>query len=147
MIDHNALIIRILHKPGEQQQAPAQKIKRDAFIYLSSNTKDFAQCGTCWLFNAEKERCAILGPKFEVDDDDSCNFYLKGEHLKGMKLQALVTPKNAGFADRKVRCENCRFSSNNECRLYSMLNEKLPDVFDLDSKIEPRACCNANSPK
>src|SRR5258706_18961 len=107
--------------------------------------KEFAQCGTCWLFNAEKERCAILGSDFKVDDDDSCNFFLKGEIPKDLKLVARVTPKNAGFVERRVRCENCKYGGDNECKLYKMLNEKFPDIFDLDEKIEPRACCNANT--
>ena len=145
MIGHHALVVRMLLKPGEEKQSPGEKIKRDAFIYLPGKDKEFAQCGTCWLFNAEKERCAILGPTFEVDDDDACNFYLKGDPSKDLKLVARVTPKNAGFVDRKVRCENCKYGGGGVCKLYTMLNEKLPDVFDLDTKIEPRACCNAQT--
>lgn len=142
-IPHAVTTVRmVIHKSD-----PAQKITREAFIYLSGKDKDFAQCGTCWLFNPEKERCAILGPEFKVDDDDSCNFYLKGEPNKGMKLVKRVTPKNAGFVDRKVRCENCKYGGSGECKLYKVLNEKLSDIFNLDEKIEPRACCNANTPK
>jgi hypothetical protein len=142
----NSLIIHMLRVSGEKR-VPVEKIKRDAFLYLKGSGKDFAQCGTCWLFNPEKERCAILGPEFEVDDDDACNFYLKGEPQKDLKLVARVTPKNAGFVDRKVRCENCRFYDNNECKLYVRLNKELPDIFDLETKIDPRSCCNANLPR
>lgn len=146
MLDHGALIIRILKKTGEEN-SPAERIKRDAFIYLSSTSKEFAQCGMCWLFNAEKERCAILGPTFKVDDDDSCCLFVKGEPVKNQPIIARITPKNAGFVKRRVRCENCKFGDDNKCKLYKMLNEKFPDVFDLDEKIEPRACCNAQTPR
>ncbi len=146
MIGHHALVIRILKKPNDEEHN-REKIKRDAFLYLDSNDKEFAQCGTCWLFHAEKERCAILGPDFVVDDDDSCCFYIKGEVPKDLKLVKRVTPKDAGFVERAVRCENCLYGGSGECKLYKMLNEKFPDVFDLDEQIEPRACCNANTPR
>jgi hypothetical protein len=146
MMDHNALVVRIIKMHAGPKQQPAKKINRDAFIYLPGKDKEFAQCGTCWLFNAEKERCAILGPDFKVDDDDSCNFYLKGDHPKDLKLVKRVSPKNAGFVDRKVRCENCRYGGDH-CQLYQQLNSRLPDIFDLETKIESRACCNANTPK
>ena len=136
---------------GVHKQAPGEKIKRDAFIYLSGKDKEFAQCGTCWLFNAEKERCAILGPDFKVDDDDSCCLYVKGDYPKDLKLVVRITPKNAGFVERRVWCESCRYIQYNdngaECKLYKMLNEKFPDVFDLETSITPRSCCNAQMPR
>ena len=151
MLDHSALIIRILRKPKVEEENLPEKIKRDAFIYLSGKDKQFAQCETCWMFDSEKERCAILGPKFEVKAYASCCFYIKGDHPRWMKTERLVSPKEAGYVVRSVRCENCRYSrssdNGSECGLYVTLNEKLPDIFDLDEKIEPRACCNANTPK
>jgi len=146
MIGHHALIIRMLQKPGEEKR-PGEKIKRDAFIYLPGKDKEFAQCGTCWLFNAEKERCAILGPDFKVDDDDSCCLYVRGTPVKSQPIVARITPKNAGFVERPVRCENCLYGGGNECKLYRMLNEKFPDVFDLEISITPKSCCNAQTPR
>lgn len=146
MMDHNALVVRIIKMHGVSKQTPCEKIKRDAFIYLSGKDKQFAQCETCWLFNADKERCGILGPDFEVKAYASCTFYLKGDPPKDMKLVKRVSPKAAGYVVRSVRCENCKYGGD-ECQLYVMLNEKLPEVFDLDTKIEPRACCNAQTPK
>jgi hypothetical protein len=140
MTDHNSLVINMIKKSS------GKKIKRDAFIYLSSKDKDFAQCGTCWLFNPQRERCVILGPDFKVEADDSCTFYLQGEPEKDLELVNRVTPKDAGFVRREVRCENCKYGGN-RCQLFEMLNNKLPDVFDLDTKIEPRACCNAQTPR
>src|SRR5882672_361267 len=92
---------------GVHKQASGEKITRSAFLYLSGKDKEFAQCGTCFQFNDEKERCAILGPTFKVDDDDSCNLYIRGTPVKDQPIVARITPKAAGFVERPVRCENC----------------------------------------
>lgn len=136
----------IAAKSASEKEESGEKIGREAFIYLSGDTDDYAQCSSCWMFNPEKERCVILGPDFHVDADATCCFYMKGEPLDDMPLIARVTPEEAGYVDRQVRCENCRYGGD-KCGLYVMLNKKLPDVFDLEEEIEPRACCNANVPR
>ena len=149
MIDQqHALLIRILHQPGKEKEAPGEKIGREAFIYLDGDTDDFAQCGSCWKFSPEKERCSILGPDFEVDADDSCCLYEKGEPLKGLPLIERVTPEEAGFVNREVRCENCLHTEGNgKCNLFDTLNKKLPNLFNLDVRITAKGCCNAQTPK
>src|SRR5258706_12681632 len=142
LVHVSRILIAVVHK-----QAPGEKIKRDAFHYMSGKDKEFEQCGTCWQFNAEKERCAILGPDFKVDDDDSCCLFVAGKPVKDQPIVARITPKAAGFVERRVRCENCLYGGDNECKLYKMLNEKFPDVFDLDISITPRSCCNAQTPR
>jgi len=136
---------------GVHNKTPGEKIKRDAFLYMSGKDKEFAQCGTCWQFNAEKERCAILGPDFKVDDDDSCCLYVQGTPVKNQPIVARITPKAAGFVERPVRCENCRYSKKSdggsECLLFKMLNEKFPDCFDLEISISSKSCCNAQTPR
>jgi hypothetical protein len=144
MFDDNHLVVIALKGLKVATQRSTKKIKRDAFLYLDSEESNFAQCETCWLFVAGKQRCAILGPDFKVDADDSCNFYLRGKYTQGIPVAARVTPEEAGFVDRKVRCENCRFGGE-DCQLYVTLNQKMPDVFDLETKIKPTACCNANT--
>ncbi len=147
MINHPSPLVHVsrILIAGVHNKTPGDKIKRDAFLYMSGKDKEFGQCGTCWQFNAEKERCAILGPDFKVADDDSCCLFVKGDYPKDLKLVARITPKNAGFVERRVRCENCKYGGSGNCKLYEMLNEKFPDIFDLDTKIEPRACCNAQT--
>jgi hypothetical protein len=133
---------------GEQEtEGKSEKIKRDAFIYLNGTSRDFAQCGSCWLFVPEKQRCSILGPKVEVDADDSCCFYMKGKPVKGLPIVARVSIEEAGFVERKVRCENCFYGGGGDCQLYVELNEKFPDMFDLDTSITSKSCCNAQIPK
>jgi len=136
----------VVHHPIKPKEEPPQKITREAFLYMESDEEDFAQCGTCWQFDPEQKRCAILGPDFEVDADDSCCLYTKGDPVEGQPMVTRVTPKDAGFVKREVRCENCVYGGK-KCELYVMLNKKLPDVFNLNPNIKPRACCNAQTPK
>lgn len=122
-------------------------IKRDAFVYLEpkGDGADFAQCGTCRDFDADRGRCAILGPEFEVGADDSCGVYIEGR-FQHPTIRKLTTPEAVGFVRRKVRCENCKFGGK-ICKLYARLNHLAPGLFDLDEKIHPKACCNAQQPK
>lgn len=124
-----------------------RKIKRDAFLYMDPKSpKDsFAQCGTCLMFTGTG--CTILG-KTKITKDMTCGLYVRGKpqlHLKG-KEQSLVTPKEAGLVDIQVRCENCRYGGG-DCGLFKTLNDKLPDMFDLDVKIDPKGCCNGFTKK
>lgn len=126
-----------------------EKIRRDAFGYMEpkGHNPDFAQCGgDCRDFDKDAERCAILGPVFRVIAEASCIEYVEGAFQPGT-LRNLCTPKEVGYVRRKVRCENCYFGGAPRCELYRRLNETLPDLFDLDEKISPRGCCNAQTAK
>ncbi len=146
--EHHLMIIALKGQPFPKFDKPeTEKITRDAFIYLDSDEGDFAQCGRCWQFNAEKGRCCILGPDFEVDADDSCCLFVEGSWVEGQPLVERISPEDAGFVEREVRCENCEYGGTGECQLYKMLNEKFPDVFQLETSISAKACCNAQTPK
>jgi len=122
------------------------KIKRDAFLYLEGddNDHDFAQCGTCYLFVPEDERCAIHG-NLRITADDSCGFYIEGAPSFD-DTEKLVTPEESGLVHRETRCENCAYGGPT-CKLYEMLNRELPHVFELTTEISPTSCCNAQVPK
>ena len=123
----------------------SQKVTRDAFLYLGP--KGDKQCGTCRDWVSKDNRCRILGPSVNVTASMSCGLYVYGTPLRpGNPTKAIVTPEEAGLVDRKVRCENCRWGGS-ECGLYKLLNEQQPDIFDLDTKIHPKGCCNAQEPK
>jgi hypothetical protein len=118
------------------------KIGRDAFLYLSPKPpKDqFAQCGTCRDFTGTG--CMILG-QTRITKGMSCGLYVRGQPRLNMKgrEQSLVSPEQAGLVNFQVRCENCKYGGPT-CKLYEALNEELPDKFDLETKIDPKACCN-----
>ena len=124
----------------------SNKVTRDAFLYLDGKTSDFAQCGSCWLFDKERERCGVLSPSFEVYDEDSCGYWGPGPTFSGEPRQRF-TPRQVGFVRRAVRCENCRYFDSGECGLFRELNETLPDKFSLDVDVEARGCCNAQTPR
>jgi len=124
------------------------KVERDTFLYLDPSGEEldnFAQCGTC-RFASEDGDCAILG--IPIDDDDSCGFYVPGAY-DGAEVRKSVTPEDAGFVDRQVRCEHCKFFDpiESDCELFELLNAKHPTVFDLDAKVKAHGCCNAQTPK
>jgi hypothetical protein len=124
------------------------KIGRDAFLYMEPNgtdDADFAQCIDCALWSAVNKRCAILD--MVVGAYWSCGAFLPAiDGFTGANVEALVTPEEVGLVKREVRCENCKFGGET-CQLYDRLNEEMPQLFELDAKIEPKACCNANTPK
>jgi len=129
-----------------------EKIKRDAFLYFNpkgKNQKQFAQCGTCIMFTGST--CTILGKRFKVEAGDSCGLYVNGPPMpeeKGNEMKA-VTPDDAGFVSRQVRCENCKYGDAKRlmCTLFEDLNKSLKDHFDLDPKINALGCCNAQTPR
>lgn len=120
-------------------EASARKIDRSAFLYMSPKGKNFAQCATCFMFT--DPGCMIHAPDLGITKDMTCALYVKGTPRKGEKNIAMVTPEESGLADFQVRCQNCKYGGEH-CGLYKMLNAKLPDVFDLDTKIESSGCCN-----
>jgi hypothetical protein len=150
MIDpkQHALIIRILHTPGKpaEPKKVAEKITRVAFLYLDGDKDDYAQCSSCFLYVNSKKRCAILGNDFEVAPEDTCAMYIPGDPVENQPIVKRVSPEEAGYVARKVRCENC-FYGGDECKLFVMLNKKMPEVFDLDPKIVSKGCCNAQTPR
>ena len=122
------------------------KTTRDAFLYMKGNVKDFAQCSSCVFWFSKINRCQLHSDKDKIDGDDSCGLYVQGKPQETGKCASLTTPKQSGLVDRKVRCENCWHFSNNNCSLYENLNKKLPEVFDLETKVGPQDCCNAQNP-
>jgi hypothetical protein len=128
-----------------------KKLERDAFLYLNPEpgVDDFAQCSSCEMWVKGDNRCTIHGPRVRVPGSASCGFYICGMVQEpGYETEALVTAEESGLVDRKVRCENCQWGgpSTYRCRLFIGLNERLPDIFDLDEQIEPKGCCNAQLP-
>lgn len=129
----------------------AEKITRATFIYLDPKKpkSEFAQCETCIHFLGD--RCEWMSARDEVDDDDSCCFYVHGKAAAGTQPKALMTKKEMGFVSRQVRCENCCFFDNQKeprdhCDLYTQLNLILPGVFALDRYVDHQGCCNAQTP-
>lgn len=128
------------------------KLKRDAFLYLDPRFQPkarFAQCSTCRDWVADRH-CVIHGPKITVRSTASCGFYVWGvPHPAGTETRMRVTPEESGLVDREVRCENCRHydPKGSECEFYDKLNVELPDLFDLDVKVDKQGCCNAQQPE
>ena len=127
------------------------KLGQDAFLYLNplSGVDEFAQCFTCrdWI---QDGHCYIHGPEVEVPDTASCGLYVHGEsYPTGSTTYKIVTPEESGLVDREVRCENCVYGGEEvyTCELFSMLNQTMPDIFDIVIAIEPGGCCNAQTPR
>lgn len=120
------------------------KIKRDAFLYLDGTDSRFAQCGTCVLGYSH---CRIMGNKAVSAENGSCCLYMRGRSVLTMAI-ANLTKAQVGYVERQVRCRNCKwFISPNRCGLYAKLNRSDPDTWDLDDKVIPLGCCNAQSPR
>jgi len=128
-----------------EEKNPKKKIDRWAFIYLKpKGDKDrFAQCATCVAFLPEKQRCAWFGKNDKVVAEGSCSLYVHGKPNNDQEIVAAVTPKEAAYVEAEVRCENCHYVKGTVCTLFQKLNQELPEIFDIDSKIEDKACCNA----
>lgn len=152
-----------------------EKITRATFIYFPPRVpeiaEDNAQCGACRVWVPQHAmptipgpRCVLHGSKMDADDDDSCGLMIPWptpdgqpvaqvvkdharELMKG--IPGSVTPEQSGFVKRRVQCHRCYWGrqSNTRCGLYELLNKLQPMVFDLDTKIEPHACCNAQTPR
>ena len=120
------------------------KIDRSAFIYLPPKAPmhEFAQCSTCVLFIRDDERCVLFADGDRVIPEATCGLYLHGDP-GGEQCMSICTPKQAGYLEGQVRCENCSWLSGGKCGLYEMLNKLKPDVFDLDESVHARGCCNA----
>ena len=128
----------------------ATKLGADAFLYLTPvpGVDDFAQCSSCCMWVQEDDRCTIHGPHVRVSGSMSCGLYINGEpQLPGTDVEAIVSPVESGLVDREVRCENCRHSGGDVCGLFETLNSEMPDLFEIDTEIEPKGCCNAQQPR
>jgi hypothetical protein len=122
------------------------RVMRDAFLYLDGSSHEFAQCGRCWLYVEGKRRCAVLGSQLDVDAADSCGYFGPGPRNPDQQIIKRFTPEEVGFVRHKVRCENCKFSRDHVCGLYQALNATMPAKFNLDTRIKPTGCCNAQTP-
>lgn len=126
------------------------KVTREAFLYMAPKAPndEFAQCGTCFMFDSEDKTCAIMGPDVKIEAEWSCGLYVHGKPKQKIIPIKCVIPAAAGLFKDKVRCENCFYfdAEESECVLYQDLNQKNKD-FKLDTKVEAKACCNAWTPK
>jgi hypothetical protein len=121
------------------------RLDRSAFIYLDpgDHPKQHAQCGTCFMFMPGKQRCSIFGPKDVVKANASCGLYVHGEPYDEQPIRNAVTPKQAGYVEGQVRCENCLwFNKPDNCGLFADLNTKWPEAWRLDERVDPKGCCN-----
>lgn len=127
-----------------------EKIDRSAFLYLEDpKDSQFAQCARCGMWDKPNEGCAILAEDVAVFAGSSCGFFLPGTPNSVERgAFTILSPEEVGLVRRPVRCENCiSMSAGSVCGLYKALNEAMPDKFDLNEKISPRGCCNAQRPK
>jgi len=130
-----------------------ERLKRDAFLYLdpeSYNQDQFAQCNTCRDWITGDNRCVIHAKDVEVPGSASCGFYIVGvPQVAGTPTIGSVTSEESGLVDRPVRCENCKWFADEygECNFFAKLNVYLPEVFDLDTAVDAKGCCNANQAK
>jgi hypothetical protein len=123
-------------------------IKRDAFLYMEGDGDK--QCKSCWLWNWEDKRCTVLPTDLEVRAEDSCGYWgpESGTFFADRSVAPQFTPEEVGFVRREVRCENCYyFNRSGRCFLFHILNDELPDHFNLDTEVSPKGCCNAQTPR
>jgi hypothetical protein len=162
-------------KVGEEfvgkDASKAEPVERDAFLYLDpdkSPPATFAQCAPCRMFVPQEymsakfknDLCILHGSKVKVGEGYSCGFMcgwptgkpnpdVMKDHAAELEkdIPGSVTPEESGLVERPVRCENCDYheAEAGECGLYKMLNEKLPEVFSLEIRVDDHGCCNANT--
>ena len=128
------------------------KITRDAFVFMRGRKpyKTFAQCITCAFFNPILQRCENFGPDNVVTARGSCGVYGYGPQNTTNLPQSRITPCEAGYVERPVRCEDCRFfdptdEPQSHCDLFTQLMLMSPNVWDLDRYVVAEDCCNANT--
>jgi len=116
---------------------------RATFIYLNPKVPHNAsQCVTCRKFTGSS--CMEFSSKDKIVAEGSCGLYTPGQSdptNKG-KESGSITPQEAGYVVRKVRCEHCEFfeEDDNNCLLFRTLNIT-------PYKVDPDGCCNANQEK
>lgn len=125
-------------------------INRSAFLYMdpTDGNQRFAQCGTCRFWRPSPKLCALLVGNPEVVAGATCGLYVFGRPSDIQPDIPSVWAKEAGLETRQVRCQNCAHYRGDvqNCHLFSTLNARLPGLFDLDVKVHPLGCCNANTP-
>ncbi len=156
---------------NEPEIVAEPRLNRSALGYIEprvgiDGASSFCQCDSCMHFVPENamrgavvgDRCLILGATFPVSGESSCAYFLPwptgaadaddvSENAEDMieGERGSITPYDAGFVrDTKVRCMNCRSfeSDESECSLYEALNDKLPNVWQLDCSVKGGACCS-----
>lgn len=111
-------------------------------------------------------RCAKFGSAFPVTDDDSCDLWF-GWH-SGLPCAAVIdfnamelrkgipggcSPYDVGYKSQcDGKCRTCRFvdfgeptlagTKTAECEAYESLNEKSPNIFNLNKTISPDGGCS-----
>lgn len=130
------------------------KLGAEAFLYLDPepDVPDFAQCSSCRDWVEGDNLCRIHGPFITVKGSMSCGLYVYGNPLpEGSTTYAAVSARESGLVDREVRCENCIHMVEEDeeyfCGFFDTLNRKLYELFDIDTSIDPKGCCNAQTPK
>jgi hypothetical protein len=136
-------LVRVIDQEGV-------KLDRSVFLYLepTDGSEEFAQCSTCPFWTGQT--CWIHGPELEVFEDSTCYLYIPGTPLADILGEEIlyVTPEESGFKEHhQSRCENCMAFDDGICSFYEVLNEKFPDVFDLDVSVDVKGCCNAQVSK
>jgi len=124
----------------------ADRLTRQAFIYMEpsvGNSKNFAQCGQCKFFLPGKQKCSLFGKKDHIVANGSCSLFIQGQPDDDQKIENQITPEDAGYVVADVRCENCKwFDGKSQCGLFKLLNQKNPTVFNLNTRVKPKGCCN-----
>ena len=139
---------------------------RSVFMYMAppkgyAYKDSFAQCGPCRM--RAGNRCVILGSAVTIDPiigscgefamwatpDGSPEPEVVRTHLAELDkgIPGKTTKEMVGYVERPVRCENCYFAEDKatECEWFEKLTEAFPEYFQDDAKIEPYACCNAQT--
>lgn len=100
------------------------------------------------MWDAKQNRCAILGSGVLVTGDMSCGEFVPGKPGEDIQLHQDLSPKDVGLVRRPVRCENCRFfnPTASTCGLFEDLNQRMPEKWNLDTKVDAQGCCNAQMP-
>jgi hypothetical protein len=142
IIENIRLIKDSLEKVKGEALRASPKMDRDIFIYSEPKNPidNYAQCGSCGHFNDGK--CAIV--KGKVNEDDSCNLYVQKDKNGGF---VLYNKDEVGFHDGEVRCENCSYMKEGVCTLYEKLNFMMPELIQLNTKVDKKGCCTSFTEK
>lgn len=153
---------------GYEEERGPEPNDRAVFMYMAppegyAYKDSFAQCGPCRM--RAGNRCVILGSKETISPEiGSCGEFAMWATPDGSPDAATVrtheeeldkgiegktTKEMVGYVERKVRCENCYFGEDGatECDWYEKLTQAFPRLFQDNAKIEPYACCNAQTAK
>lgn len=139
----------------------ATKLDRSVFLYSepkdSANAAEYAQCKTCEHFLQQRKLCYLMSVNDTVYTGSSCNEYAEGKPIMDLNTNPSNSykPEEIGLVHREVRCLNCQHfetagAEENEgqhCELYEHLNQQMPEVFNLDIKVNEHGCCTANTEK